>query len=94
MRVFSGRGQFANAAPGARPPLGLGEVAAAMAEPAEGLVLRLRPGGLLERDQRLDATGFFVLVGRGARTTAVVAVVVVVVVLGGGGGLFAIRAGA
>lgn len=59
----SGRGQFPNPATGARPPFALGEVPASVAEPAEGLVLCLGLGGLLERDQRLDAAGFFAFLG-------------------------------
>lgn len=81
---FSRRWRFANAAPGAGPPFGLGEVAASVTEPAEGLVLRLRLRSFLQRHQRLDAAGFFVslgCVGDGARIAAVVVVVVVVVVV-------------
>lgn len=53
-----------------------------MAEPAERLVLGLRLGRPFERDQRLDATGLFVLL----RIVALVAAAMVL-----RGGLFATR---
>lgn len=87
---LSRRWRFANAAPGAGPPFGLGEVATSVTEPAEGLVLRLGLRGFLERDQRLDAAGFFVFlgcVGNGARVAAVVVFIVL------GHGFFAVRRG-